>query len=230
MKLVRVEGNFRTQRALSHTYVKTIVDILIQDREILALVADVLQTVVRRDQPELMGKLEAIRKFYRRADAEGNLAVPSYIDKLTKNLQQLYHQSNENIDDQRGAILEALGHRLICSRYTNDDICINSGRFLDEQNREITIQEVDVAALSDTQKRVEGYECKVKSNKLESHDCIDLEYLFVAAQQRGYKSNVGVISLDSDDIVQKKLKRLEAAYCIKIYGLESIGKLQNLPY
>ena len=43
MKLIRVEGNIRLQRALSHSYVQTIVDIMLQHQDTLGFVAEVLQ-------------------------------------------------------------------------------------------------------------------------------------------------------------------------------------------
>lgn len=43
MKLVSAEGSIPMQQALAHSYVKTIVDIILQHRETLGIVAEVLR-------------------------------------------------------------------------------------------------------------------------------------------------------------------------------------------
>ncbi|HYT45723.1 MAG TPA: hypothetical protein VEP90_25585 [Methylomirabilota bacterium] len=230
MKLVRAVGNFRLQRALSNTYVNTIVDVLLQHQDTLMIVADLLQTCVQKASPELKGKIEGIHKLYRIADETGNLIIPNHISRLIEALEKLYQQNNEIIEDQRGAIVELLGRKLVCPRYDARDFCFNSGRFVDEQSRDITLQEVDVAALSDTRYQVEAYECKMRSNKLMNDDCTDLEYLVKASEERGYRANVGVISFDNDEIVRRKLKRLYSPDCVKVYGLESMKKLRESPF
>jgi hypothetical protein len=231
MKLVPAEGNLQLQRALAHIYVTTLVDIFVHHLDTLMVTADVLQTLVIPNPPGLKEKLKGIYDTYRSVDGDGNITVPEHIAKLIETLEKLYHQrNNEIITDQRGAIVELLARRLICPRYTVNDICANSRRFEDEQGREITIQEVDVAALSDVRRHVEAYECKMRSNKLERSDCDDLQALVQASEQRGYRANVGVISFDVDEVVRKKLRRLDAPYYIKPYGLQSIGKLQRTPF
>lgn len=230
MKLVPAEGNLQLQRALAHAYVTTLVDIFVKHLDTLTVVADVLQTLVQRDPPELKEKLKGIYDYYRDVDEDGNIVIPQYISKLIETLERLYHQNNEIITVQRGAIVELLGHKLICPRYGVNDSCSNSRRFVDEQGRDITIQEVDVAALSHSRQQAEAYECKMRSNKLERDDCDDLKEVVKASKQHGYRANVGIISFDVDEIVRKKLKRLDAPNYIKHYGLESIWKLQNSPF
>lgn len=78
--------------------------------------------------------------------------------------------------------------------------------------------------------QVEAYECKMRINKLMRDDCTDLIYLANATNQRGYHANVGVISFDTDRLISRKLERLEASPLIKVYGLESIWKLQDSPF
>lgn len=231
MKLVSAEGNLQLQRALSHAYVTTLVDIFVSHLDTLMVTADLLQTLVFRNPPELKEKLKGIYNTYRSVDSDGNVTVPQHIAKLIETLEKLYYQrNNEVITDQRGAIVELLGHKLICPRYTVNDSCGNSRRFEDERGIKITIQEVDVAALSDARRHVEAYECKMRSNKLDRDDCNDLEALVHASEMDDYRASVGVISFDVDEVVRKKLKRLDAPHYIKPYGLQSMGKLQKSPF
>lgn len=230
MKLVPAEGNLQLQRALAHAYVTTLVNIFVNHLDTMMVVADVLQTLVQRDPPELKEKLKGIYDYYRDVDEDGTIFVPQHISKLIETLEKLYHQNNELITVQRGAIVELLGNKLICPRYGANDFCSNSRRFVDEQGRDITIQEVDIAAISHFRQQAEAYECKMRSNKLERDDCDDLKEVVEASKQRSYRADVGVITFDVDEIVRKKLKRLDAPEYIKHYGLESIWKLQNSPF
>lgn len=105
-----------------------------------------------------------------------------------------------------------------------------SKRFVDEQGREITIKEIDVAAICDSRYLAEAYECKVRINKLEHDSCADLNAVFEASEARNYQSNVGVISFDNDRLVRRKLGLLDAPLCIKCYGIESIARLEISPF
>lgn len=231
MKLVFAEGNVQLQRALAHSYVTTLVDIFVNHLDTLMVTADVLQTLVSPNPPGLKEKLKGIYDIYRSVDSDGNITIPEHIATLLETLEKLYYQrNNEIITDHRGAIVELLGRKLVCPRYTDHDMCANSRRFVDEQGREITFQEVDFAALSDTRHHVEAYECKMRSNKLERSDCDDLQALVQASEQRGYRANVGIISFDVDEVLRKKLRRLDAPHCIKAYGLQSVELLQKSPF
>jgi hypothetical protein len=237
MKLVRAEGNVRMQQALAHSYVRTIVDILLQHRDTLGFVAEVLQTFTRPDESGLARMLAGIRTAYSQLDAEGNTVIPIYIASLTETLEKLYRQNIEKIGDQRGAIVELFVRKLVCPRYDNDQQCANSRRFEDDRGRLITTQEVDVAALSHDRRHIEGYECKLKATGLTSDDCIDLAFLLKSAQEAGYRANVGVVSFDSDRTVKRRLRHLQAVIehlasvrSIKAYGLESVELLRNDPF
>ena len=102
-------------------------------------------------------------------------------------------------------------------------------RFVDEHGRYITDQ-VDVAALSRERNLVEGYECKLKANSVESPDCTNLAYLAEVAQKLDYLVNVGFVTFDDDMYMKRKLARLNPASTIKFYGLDSIGALQYSPF
>jgi hypothetical protein len=150
IKLTPAIGNLRLQQALSYTYVKDIVNFLLTHENLLPDVAEILQTCVQKNPPDLAVKLQSIYTTYAYTDDKGNLVLSGDIAELIQTLENFYRQPKEKIEDQRGAIVELLGRRLVCPRYQNDANCANSQRFVDEQQRTITIQEVDVAALSDS--------------------------------------------------------------------------------
>jgi hypothetical protein len=237
MRLVRADGNVRMQNALSHRNVHTIVDILIEHRDTLEIVAGLLQTYVDSKDPGIAKALNGIRAVYSNIDEQGNIIVPLHITKLVDALDRLYRENIEDVKSQRGAIVEVFGRKFVCSRYNTGEECANSRRFEDEQRRRITIQELDIAALSMTRRHIEGYECKLKVRGLISEDCVDLAYLIKAAQEEGYHANVGVISFDSDRDVARRLKyfqpvleHLPSSKNIRVYGLESIELLQYSPF
>ncbi len=230
MKLAPAVGNFKLQQALSHTYVRDIVNFLLTHENLLPDIAEILQTCVQKDPPELAVKLHAIHTIYAYIDDEGHLVLSGDIAKLIQTLENFYRQPKEKIEDQRGAIVELLGCRLVCLRYQGSPNCANSRRFVDEQQRYITIQEVDVAALSDYPKQLEAYECKMRVNKLETHDCNDLTYLAKEALKYGYHANVGIISFDPSPMIRRKLKQLHADPRIRSYGIDCLMTLRDSPF
>lgn len=165
IKLAPAVGNLELQQALLYTYVKDIVNFLLTREDLLPDIAEILQTCVQKNPPDLAVKLKAIYTTYAYTDDEGNSVLTHDIAALIQTLENFYRQPQEKIEYQRGAIVELLGRRLVCPRYQDDAHCANSRRFVDEQQRNITIQEVDVAALSDHYKQLEAYECKMRVNK-----------------------------------------------------------------
>ncbi len=214
------------RKAHSNSYVRTIVDILLQHRDLLEDIADVLQTYEHRAQIGLAEDLETLRINQRRQ----NLITPPHVIELTDVLHKLYQQPNENIKHQRGAIVELLARKIICPRYGKDEFCLNNQRFFDKQGNPITVKEVDVAALSHIRSQVEGYECKIKTAGFESYDCINLENLVDAAHDQDYNVNVGFFSLDKDTVMTKKLRHLQPPPCINLYGLDSLEKLEKFSF
>jgi len=120
--------------------------------------------------------------------------------------------------------------KLVCHRYNErSEVCLNNQRFVDNY-KDITIQEVDVAALSNLRSKLEGYECKVNPAAFEPYDCINLSNLADAAKERDYRSHVGFVSFENDSVVKLKLARLQLPPFIKLYGLDTLETLQQLPY
>ena len=78
------------QQALSHTYVRSIVDILLQHREVLEIVSEVLQRFQYPQEPGLATKLASIRVTYSQTDIDGNIIIPTHIVNLLETLDSLY--------------------------------------------------------------------------------------------------------------------------------------------
>src|SRR5437763_11454599 len=213
----------------AHRHVRTTVDILIQDRNLLIPTARFLKKFTSRDQSDFEESLDALRLFRSQTDSNGVVTTPAHVITLTQTLSKLYHQSDvEKIKYQRGAIVESLVRQLIRHRYDRPgELCLNNQRFV-ENYRDITAKEVDVAALSTTRLKAEGYECKVSPTSFEPYDRINLSNLADAANDRHYRVNVGFIAFESDSVMKIKLVRLALPSVIRLYGLDSIESLQHL--
>jgi len=227
MKLVPAGGSPQMQRALMHRHVHTIAQILFQypeHPELLRTVASMLQTYERHAQAGLEADLENLRVNQSRPGNAG-LAPPSHVVELIQTLRNLYQQRDEDIQYQRGAILEILIYKLVNPRYSPGE-CQNDHRFVDEQGRDITDQ-VDVAALSHAKKQAEGYECKLKVAGIESSDCTSLANLADVAQQEGYRANVGFVTFDDEKRMKRTITRLHSSPALKAYGLDNLELLRN---
>lgn len=212
-----------------HTNVHTIVDILLQDRNLLRPTARFLKKYSSSDQLGFEENLDALRLLLSRPDNNGVMMIPNHVTTLAQTLTKLYRQSDsDKIKYQRGAIVELLVCQLVRHRYNKPgELCLNNQRFV-ENYREITAKEVDVAALSTTRHKVEGYECKVSPTSFESYDVINLSNLDAAANERGYRASVGFVAFESDNVMRIKLIKLQLPEFIRLYGLDSIELLQSL--
>jgi hypothetical protein len=195
--------------------------------DLLQVISEILQKYTGNKHEEVFTKLNSVRILY---EKEPDGKAPDYIIKLVSALEYIYHYSAEQIDCLRGAIVELLGRDLICPRYRSDGECANSRRFVTGYNEEVTIQEIDVAAISHVHLQLEGYECKMKSNYIMHDDCIDLAYLAKKSEEESYQAHVGIISLDPDKMVVRRLNRLDAQQYIQVYGIESIRELKYSPF
>ncbi len=193
MKLIRADGHQQQQWALANVHAQTIARIISEhlddDATLVREIAFILQNFHGSMSDSLTNKLINIRAFYELNDPEEHVPVPDYIIELLQALHELYYQPRnrlykqveEQINSLRGAVVELIGLELIKPRYNQEDECANSRRFVDRRNTKITLQEVDIAALSHTRHQLEGYECKTKAVALMNDDRIDLEYLYKAA-------------------------------------------------
>ena len=218
------------EAAHRHTYVRTTVNILMQDRNLMRPTARFLKKYSSGEQPGFAESLDALRLFRSRPDSNGIMTTPDYVITLIQTLTKLYQQSDmDKIKYQRGAIVESLVRQLILHRYNKPgEQCLNNQRFV-ENYKDITVKEVDVAALSTTRCKVEGYECKISPGSFESYDNINLSNLADAANARQYRVNVGFVAFESDSVMKIKLVKLQLSNVIKLYGLDSIEFLQHIP-
>jgi hypothetical protein len=237
MKLVRADGHRPQQWALANAHAQTIARILSEHLDDDATLLREVATVLRRYTGEvyretgldgLNQQLTHISNFY-------DLA-PNYISQLLEALRNLYCHPldrlfgslDEQINSLRGAIVELLGLALVRPRYDlASDECANSRRFFDQENVKITLQEVDIAAISYVHRQLECYECKLKVLNFNNADRIDLEYVYNTAGQENYTANVGVISFDARRIIIRRLNYLDAADYIQAYGLDTLSELHS---
>ncbi len=216
--------------AHTHKNVRTIVSILIQDRNLLRPAASFLKKYSSCDQRGFEEGLAALRLFRSRPTDNG-VTMPDYVITLTETLSNLYQQKDINtVRYQRGAIVEALVHQLIHHRYNKPgELCLTNQRFKKNSYTDITIQEVDVAALSNIRCKVEGYECKVNPAAFEEYDGLNLDDLAKAAKNLQYRGNVGFVAFENDQLMRIKVTKLQLPASINLYGLDSIEKLHNIP-
>lgn len=242
MKLVRADGHQQQQWALTNVHTCKIAKILCEhfddDNTLIKEVASILQKFTGQAYDDLDRKLANIRDLYMLDDPEEISSLPAYISELLYALHELYYQPRnglyrrieEQIDSLRGAVVELIGLELIKSRYSHEDECANSRCFVNRQNMKITLQEVDIAAISFTRHQLEAYECKMKAISLMNDDCIDLKYLYEAAEDEYYQAHVGIISLDPTKMIIRRLRYLCANSCIQAYGVDMLGELRNSPF
>jgi hypothetical protein len=218
------------EAAHKHTYVRTTVDILMQNRNLLRPTAMFLKQYLSYNQSGFKESLDGLHLISKRSDANGVVAAPDYAITLTQTLLKLYQQRDkEKINYQRGAIVELLVCKLVCHRYNKPyEQCLTNQKFA-ENFKDIIVTEVDVAALSTTRRKIEGYECKISPTSFKQYDCTNLEDLAQAANDREYRKNVGFVCFMNDSIMRIKLAKLQVPNVIKLYGLDSIEILQDLP-
>lgn len=228
MKLIPASGSPRIQRALAHRYVHTIASILLHNYELLPPVSFLLRKYDRRTPTGLDEDLKSLCINQSTITDSGAVIIPPTVIELVQVLSSFYWQSDEDIRYQRGAILEVLVYKLVSPRYQSDE-CLGNQRFMDEHGRPITDQ-IDVAALSHSHRQLEGYECKLKVDGIESSDCTNLACLATASIERDYFFNVGMVSFDHQTYMRRKLQRLHPDPAIKLYGLDDITKLAHISF
>jgi len=217
-----------------HSYVTTVVDILMQDKNLLRPTAALLRKYHSLEIEDVKRKfeedLQSLQQNRSRPRADNTMAPPDYVIKLTQTLHNLYNQRDkQKIKHQRGAIVEVLVRKMIKHRYGPSDFCLNSQHFV-EDYRNITVKEVDVAALSNIRRKIEGYECKVSSPGFESSDRINLISIAEVADEKQYRVNVGFVSFDNDKVMEIKLITHQLPEFINLYGLDSIERLRNISF
>ncbi len=227
MRLIDAGGDGRMGRALANPYVRTIVEILVANPYLFALVADILQSYTRKAEAGLESELENVKTSQRRSVA-AELVVPEHISRLVVAIHNVYQQNDEEIRFLRGAIVELLTFKLISPRYRPGE-CLSNQRFMDGNGRAITDQ-VDVAVLARSIYQLEGYECKIKVVGIDSPDCTNLSHLAEVAQVWDYRAHVGIVTFDDIKTMKYRLQRLNPVPSIHLYGLENLFTLQYTPF
>jgi len=228
MHLIPAPGSPEMQAALSHSNVRTIVDILLQiiDQDYFKVVALFLRNNDQDTSPSLSQKLQALRNQYKpRPNAEGRFAVPPYIDELVSTLEILYSQDQIRVSFQRGAIVELLASELVCSR-CNSGECVGNHIFVDGRYRS---SQVDVAVFSKSKQQIEGYTCKTKPEWVESADCTNLIALASKAQELDFDTHIGVICFDHSRAIDQRIKKFPLRMPIQAYGINNIQVLTKSP-
>jgi len=233
MKLKAAQGSQEMQDALRHPHVRKIVNILLQiietDKNLFKFVAIFLKRYNQRLQPKFMESLAAIRTYSKLyLNENGQLVPPMYVEELIQTLESLYQQHEKVVGFQRGAIVELLATELVCPRYKRGE-CSDNQSFHDEQSPYRSSQ-VDVAVLSRSQQKIEGYTCKMQANKIESADCTNLTALADMAERRGYRVHVGVVSFDNTRLIKSKIEELPLTRHIDAYGADNFLKLRESPF
>lgn len=237
LKLVRADGHQPQQWALTHADTQTIARILTEHLDDDATLLREVARVLRKYTGEVFSET-GFDRFNQQLTHIYNLydPTPDYISQLLEALRNLYchpldrlfTNSEGQINSLRGAIVELLGIALIRPRYNQtSDECANSRKFLDQKNVKLTLQEVDIAAISYVRRQLECYECKLKVLYFDNADRIDLEYVYNAARKEDYAARVEVISFDARSMVMRRLDDLKAADCIRAYGLDTLRELQD---
>lgn len=231
MKLISAPGSIEMQRAISHVYVRKIVELLLavldQDQDLFRDVARFLKHYDKRTLPRFREKLDALREYVY-PDEEGNFKESLKIDELIKTLDVLYKQHQETLGFQRGAIVELLTIELVLER-CEDGECFGNHRFVDRQRRYESDQ-VDVAVFSEKRQEIEGYACKMKAAGIESTDCSNLTELAEKAQEEGYDVHVGIACFDDSIVLKQRIKKFSLTMSIYAYGLDNIQKLRESPF
>ena len=240
MRLIRADGHKQQQWALANEYTQTIARILSEhiddDATLLREIAQILQKFDGEAYDDLDQRLATIRAFYELNDLSEN--IPDYIVELLEALRNFYYQSlnslfqkrAEQINSLRGAVLERLCLELVKPRYDKNDECANSRRFVDQHDIIVTKRELDLAAISTVRRQLEGYECKIKSNSFVDQNRWDLRDLYDAASKEEYQAQVGIISLDTNKAVERRLRWLQADPCIQAFGIDTLDELRYSPF
>ena len=239
MRVIRADGHRQQQWALGNIYAQTVARILsehITDSILITAVAQTLQNCTGEMYSDLDQRSDSIRDLYQKPEIY--IPVPEYISELLAALHDLYYQprnklyrsQEEQINSLRGAVVELLGLALIKSRYGSGDECANSRRFVDRRHVTVTLQEVDIAAISEARRELEGYECKMRAISLMHDDCVDLEQLYHVAHEEQYQAHVGIISLDPGRLIDRRLDHLHADHCIQAYGADMLHVLRYSPF
>ena len=232
MKVVDAPGSRDMIEAIAHPIVYKIVTIMlsqIKNQIFFKMVAFFLKDHERNTTPDFTKNLDAVRRYGQfRPDADGFLVAPPYVSEIVTKLEELYAQTQNKINFQRGAIVELLAFHLVKSRCQANE-CFSNHRFVYEHNSRFTDQ-IDVAVFSKSKQRIEAYTCKIKPGSIQSEDCNNLIDLEKEATEQDYDIRTGAISFDNSQKIEQRLRWFPGTEAIKAYGINNIEELADDPF
>ncbi|HWS84273.1 MAG TPA: hypothetical protein VN207_08435 [Ktedonobacteraceae bacterium] len=238
MRLIAASGSQEMKNAFVNEHVQKIADILLAvektAKDVFDFVAQFLQKHNDRISTSFTKDLNSLREYsLGYLDVNGQPILHSHLEELCLALKALYDATPTVVNFRRGAIVEVLAHRLVSSRCPDNE-CFSNHRFINHPSGYASDQ-VDVAALSEIEKEIEGYACKLKSAGMMSVDCTNLLALSKEASALGYSAHVGAICFDPSDAIRRRLKRLSLPdlpfiEMIAPYGLDNLSDLTQSPF
>lgn len=230
MELEPAPGSQELEKALADPNVHAIVDGLIRlkGNAHFRTIAKFLKDNKRYDAT----KLRALKmNSGARPDASGNYPRMATITELISNIEILYAQTQEMIGYWRGAIVELISERLVNKRCQPGE-CYGNQLFVDGRKR--LSKQIDVAVLSEKRRQIEAYTCKLNRDNLEIDDCDNLASLAKEAEERDYKTHVGVICFASNAFIELKIgeciNNTNISIPFKAYGLDNFFELERNPF
>ena len=232
MELKPKPGSQELQDAHDNPYVHEIVDFLMQeiDQSFFKEILLFLRRNPEQDPATFERKLQKLPPPLQggRPTPDGTVITSPDIDKFIQTIADMYEQDKKVLGNLRGAIVELLTARLICSRCSNSECCINHG-FVDNEDAYESPQ-IDVAVLSVSARQIEGNSCKINPHRFTIGDRNNLVDLAKHGQKRGFCTHLGAVSFDNSHITLQQLRNLQCETSIKAYGANNIKELRNNPF
>jgi hypothetical protein len=240
--LVTCPGSQYIQAASRSDDVLVVVNILLllyeEDRDFFKAVASFL---VGSHTALQSGAIQWLRQFYQpRPSSNSEQNVPLYVNELLTAISRIYQQDEKTLNYRRGAIVELFAYEFV-RRHCSAKECCNNYCFVISHpggaGYKYKSRQVDVAVLSNIQRELEGYACKISPRdsdnvKLEgvtniTEDCQTLTTLFTVAQDNNYKAHVGVVCFVHSRKIRMRLKDFQI---IEAYGVDNLKELERDPF
>lgn len=233
MELIPAPGSIEMQRAIADPCVQRIVDGLlhVKGKTLFRLIALFLKNYSQNTQPFFTDKLAALKvNQMGRPSIQDDEASSLFLERMISDIKMLYSQKQQEVDYQRGAIVEVLASKLVGSRCKTSE-CYSNHRFIDGR---YASDQVDVAVYSPQHQQCEAYTCKMNPTALASSDCTNLAALAKRLEIYAYDTHIGVICFENSALIEKKIKwkteELALMQHPKAYGLDNMLELEGNPF
>lgn len=175
-----------------------------------------------------------------RPNSDGDLNVPSYVDELIEAITHIYEQEEKTLNYLRGVVVELFAYEFV-RRHCAAKECCNNYCFVIKlpggTGYKYKSRQVDVAVLSNIQRELEGYACKMSPRDADNakseestnltEDCNTLTELFALARENNYKAHVGVVCFVPSMKIRIRLKNFQV---IEAYGVDNLKELERDPF